>query len=362
MSIGLLSETTFYVNAARGNDSLEISGSSTEYPLKTINRALLLAKINDVIIVEGKEKGKEINYNENVVIEKSQIKLIGKNLPILNGNFKSGKTGYKNGISVLADQIEINGFKIVNYNEKFDNFNGFQVAAGIAINDNFQSININNCMIEKCGIGVLITNGQLNSINGCVISDIKGINTESIKSGGVGICIYGNKPNLHAMEIGNKEGNKVLNCENYGIFYGNLESESFCESGAIHGNNISGTKVNSAIYICNTKSLIRVTNNEITENNIGLKITGDNADFWLDENIFSKTISANEIISDEKYSGGVLKAFWSELKNKFDRPTYAILDDEGQTVVANNGIRSIKNNKKLAEDQVKEKQKISTKE
>lgn len=355
------SQMTFFVNGAIGNDTIAGAGSSSEKPFKTIGQATKIANEKSEIIVEGKHNGKEIEYKEYVLLDKIEMKFIGKNYPVLNGEIKESKSEYKNGITVNADFITIEGFVIKNYNAKTKNFLDFSASSGIFGVNDYQFTLISDCKISNCGNGIQLINPQLCKINNCEITGMKSLNAEDFKAGGIGICIFGTSQNLQAIEIGVTAKNIISDCENYGIFYGNIDSESFCESGIIKNNVIKGTKKNAAIYICNSKSNLHVVNNELINNYVGIKITGENSDLWIDENNFSNTTSTNEMISDGKYYGGLLKAFWFENKNKFDKPTFAVLSADGAEVFLDNNVRSIKNDKKSADDISKGKLKIITK-
>lgn len=85
-----------------GNLHATIINVGKNYPIKSIKKALLIAKKNDVIQIH-----KGIYREGNISINK-KIKLIGKEYPIVDAQ-KKGEV-----FSILADSVEIRGFKIIN--------------------------------------------------------------------------------------------------------------------------------------------------------------------------------------------------------------------------------------------------------
>ena len=72
------------------------------FPVKSIKQAIHLAKIGDTIIVN-----KGIYKEGNIIIEK-KIVFLGKELPILDGQYKSEV------LSVKADSVVVQGIKLIN--------------------------------------------------------------------------------------------------------------------------------------------------------------------------------------------------------------------------------------------------------
>jgi len=119
----------------------------SNFPVKTIKKAIALAKAGDTIIVN---KG---TYREGNIIIDKKIVFIGKNFPVLDGQNKNEV------LSVKADSVWVQGFKLINsghaaledpcgikvYNKSFARI------INNVLDNNFFGIylqNCNNCIVK----------------------------------------------------------------------------------------------------------------------------------------------------------------------------------------------------------------------
>ncbi len=119
-----------------------------DYPVKSVKKAVSIAKAGDVIVVHGG------TYKEGNIIIDKRISLIGKDLPVLDGEKKYEV------VSIQADSVTIEGFKVIRsayatltdpcaikvYNKSY------AVIQNNVLDDNFFGIYIQNgrnCLIKN---------------------------------------------------------------------------------------------------------------------------------------------------------------------------------------------------------------------
>lgn len=119
--------------------------------IKTIKRAIELAKPNDTIIVY-----KGVYREGNIVVDKKVI-LQGNGFPILDGQKESEV------VSIKADSVTISGFKVIN--SGYGSLNdpcGIKIynKTGVTIKDNILENNFFGIYVQK-GIGCIIKNNRI---------------------------------------------------------------------------------------------------------------------------------------------------------------------------------------------------------
>ena len=210
-------------------------------------------------------------YYENIVIDKS-ISLIGenKNTTTIDANFKG------NGITIFANQVNINEFTIKN------GYTNITISKGISISSH--NNNITNNIISNNFYGIEISNSinntfydniiSNNSVNGIYIKDESKfnniINNKISFNKFPGIAIYNSTNN---MIIDNNFSSNTL----HGIFL------SGSHNNIIKGNNISYDGI--ALYSCINNTIIY--NKIISSNKPGLYIKGG-SDNIICNNVISK--------------------------------------------------------------------------
>ena len=122
------------------------------YPVKKIKQALILAKKGDTIIVN-----KGIYKEGNIIIDKKII-FLGKDFPILDGQFKNEV------LSVKADSVIVEGFKVINSGHA-----ALSDPCGIKVYNN-TFVKIYNNILDNNFFGIYLQNCNNCMVNGNKIS------------------------------------------------------------------------------------------------------------------------------------------------------------------------------------------------
>ena len=174
-------------------------------PLNTIAKAVAAAKENDTIVVQ-----KGVYPEHNIIINKP-LTLIGKDRPVINGQFKG------NILKVHADNVTIKGFRLANVP-----FKSTEEQAAINLEKSKNFLIENNIMDQVC-FGIILFKGKDGMVkNNKISSNAK----EQYNSGNA----------IHLWSCKNIEiiGNEAANCRD-GIYI-QFSSKSYIEGNYCHGN------------------------------------------------------------------------------------------------------------------------------
>ena len=174
-------------------------------PINTIAQAVAKAKKGDTIIVQ---KG---TYPENNILLDKPLTLIGKDRPIINGQFKGSI------LKIQADSITIKGFRLANVP-----FKATEEQAAILLDKSKKFLIEDNIMDQVC-FGVLLRKGRDGIIKNNKISSNA---TQQYNSGNA----------IHLWSCKNIKiiGNEAANCRD-GIYI-QFSSKSYIEGNYCHGN------------------------------------------------------------------------------------------------------------------------------
>ena len=174
-------------------------------PINTIAQAIAKAKKGDTIIVQ---KG---TYPENNILLDKPITLIGKDRPIINGQFKGSI------LKIQADSVTIKGFRLANVP-----FKATEEQAAILLDKSKKFLIEDNIMDQVC-FGVLLRKGRDGIIRNNKISS----NAKEQYNSGNAIHLWSCK-NIKII------GNEAANCRD-GIYI-QFSSKSYIEGNYCHGN------------------------------------------------------------------------------------------------------------------------------
>ncbi len=337
MNITLLSSKSIFVNSKNGNDKND--GATEKTAFATINYAISLAAAGDNIIIEGNNGKNE--YNENLIIkqELSDLRIIGKNKPILNGNGINTSAG----IFIQAQSITINGMKIIGFKNGDLSQSKLSGAAGIFAEQGLRDLIVENNDIEDCNYGIVLHSAEFCNIKNNTITSSLITNKSNDLRGGIGILLWSTEKFLQKNTI---EGNNISKSEYAGIMMNGTTTNTDAEFSKINNNKITDSK-KYGLYFNNIVNTVQVNNNTLSKNHTNLYLTGTNYDLLIENNLFETATSGVEIEASESYMGDMLFIVWQSYSNKFQSPTYAYCPKDVMTVEAINGIRKIEN-KKLA--------------
>ena len=174
-------------------------------PINTIAQAVAKAKKGDTIIVQ---KG---TYPENNILLDKPLTLIGKDRPIINGQFKGSI------LKIQADSITIKGFRLANVP-----FKATEEQAAILLDKSKKFLIEDNIMDQVC-FGVLLRKGRDGIIKNNKISSNA---TQQYNSGNA----------IHLWSCKNIKiiGNEAANCRD-GIYI-QFSSKSYIEGNYCYGN------------------------------------------------------------------------------------------------------------------------------
>ena len=174
-------------------------------PINSIAQAVAKAKKGDTIIVQ---KG---TYPENNILLDKPLTLIGKDRPIINGQFKGSI------LKIQADSITIKGFRLANVP-----FKATEEQAAILLDKSKKFLIEDNIMDQVC-FGVLLRKGRDGIIKNNKISSNA---TQQYNSGNA----------IHLWSCKNIKiiGNEAANCRD-GIYI-QFSSKSYIEGNYCHGN------------------------------------------------------------------------------------------------------------------------------
>jgi periplasmic copper-binding protein nosD len=174
-------------------------------PINTIAKAVAAAKENDTIVVQ-----KGIYPEHNIIINKP-LTLIGKDRPVINGQFKG------NILKVHADNVTIKGFRLANVP-----FKSTEEQAAINLEKSKNFLIENNIMDQVC-FGIILFKGKDGMVKNNKISS----NAKEQYNSGNAIHLWSCK-NIKII------GNEAANCRD-GIYI-QFSSKSYIEGNYCHGN------------------------------------------------------------------------------------------------------------------------------
>ena len=174
-------------------------------PISTIAQAVAIAKKGDTIVVQ---KG---TYPENNILLNKPLTLIGKDRPVINGQFKGSI------LKIQADSITIKGFRLANVP-----FKATEEQAAILLDKSKNFLIEDNIMDQVC-FGVLLRKGR----DGIVKNNKIFSNATQQYNSGNAIHLWSCK-NIRII------GNESANCRD-GIYI-QFSSKSYIENNYCHGN------------------------------------------------------------------------------------------------------------------------------
>jgi len=174
-------------------------------PISTIAQAVAIAKRGDTIVVQ---KG---TYPENNILLNKPLTLIGKDRPVINGQFKGSI------LKIQADSITIKGFRLANVP-----FKATEEQAAILLDKSKNFLIEDNIMDQVC-FGVLLRKGR----DGIVKNNKIFSNATQQYNSGNAIHLWSCK-NIRII------GNESANCRD-GIYI-QFSSKSYIENNYCHGN------------------------------------------------------------------------------------------------------------------------------
>jgi nitrous oxidase accessory protein NosD len=344
---------TLYVNGVTGKDSDPVfNGLSEKTALKTIQKALNKADINDIIIVEGKNDGKEIIYYEKINIEdKDNIRIKGKNKPILSGKNKELVKPPYIGITIGIGDIKIQGFKISDFLDENIPEIGFAGGAAIYSKSGNTGIDIEDNEITNCNWGIIFYETEASIINGNKIDSMHIIQNISSLNGGVGIMLFAKRKFIQGVEIGTKKANIISNSDYAGIFIGSSDSITIAELTKIQNNKLTNSK-GYGIIAQNFSGMVSIEKNLFEGNGTALYLGGMMLDTYFGENTFNGSVSASEIVTNTAFNGSFLYDIWKNNRNIFKIPTFAAVENDNNSIKLNKDKRYIRNVENMAQSDV----------
>ena len=174
-------------------------------PIRTIAQGLAQAKENDTVIVE---KGV---YGENNLLIDKPLTLIGKDRPVINGQFKGSI------LKIRADRVTVKGFRFANVA-----FKATEEQAAILLDKSKEFLIEDNVMEQVC-FGVLLRKGRDGIVQG---NDISSNAKEQYNSG--------NAIHLWSCKDVKILKNKAKNCRD-GIYI-QFSSKCYIEGNYAEGN------------------------------------------------------------------------------------------------------------------------------
>ena len=336
-SISEVKSEVYYVNGKTGNDLSD--GKSEQAPLKTIQKAVSLAKGMDIIKVEGLHNGDEISYNECITLDETKfgVQLIGLNNPVLDGDFNSQlKTEDSEGIintgiaiSINAMQVTVTGFNIMNYTkQEKDSIGGI----GILCIADASKITIYNMKISDCNYGIYLDGNSFCRVYGNKIQNIESYEFNDITLGGTGIMIDVNGIGIEENIIGGEEANEIFDTEKYGIQFGRKGKIGNADNSSIENNIIKNCE-QAALAVFDIEGIVKIKNNAFIENNTSLAIYGMPIDTKIANNTFKGPDDACEIVTGPEYDGYLLYDIWQRNDNSFLYPSYAAVNKNEEVLI-----------------------------
>lgn len=324
MAHSLLADN-LYVNGATGNDSLAIANGSTAF--KTIQTALDNAKPGDQIIVEGKNKNKQIIYSERLIIEKGSVKLVGKNNPLLQGKnitkTKNNNIRTTSAIFINNHSVSISGLTIKNFAVSVGKKNKLYTLgdvdnAAIYSAPDMIGLKIHDNIIENCDFGIYLTSPVQCRVENNKINKIGSeSNNEYV---GIGIAIV---PGGIGMEENVIKDNIISNATEFGIAFGGIDMKIDAEASVIENNKIKSCgKAGMALY--DFEGIVNIRLNEFVNNGSALFFGGTPIDAIIKNNKFMGSKSKIEVYANDKYDPALLYRLWQDYDNDFAKPTFAI--------------------------------------
>jgi hypothetical protein len=297
----------------------------------TIQAAVNAASGNDIINVVGTGT----NYTENVNIPggKNQLSLIGvvgSGLPVLDG---SGVANPKVAFRVSSDNVTIKNMVIQNYNfGGAINVDFGSGSRGVGIESLIASSghDFSNNTINNCNWGIYVREGNSISITNNTITNNVATSHGSgyPNTGGAGIAVVSAGVSLDQNTIQN---NTVTTSAHHGIFFGRTLAGGTPVGGdnVVINNNAITSSGGFGIYVNNIKpnDALRIENNVLNSNNAGLRLAQNaaaNTDINVFDNEFNNTISTIEVQTDDLFSGGTLYDIMFNNGNRFDEGTPTI--------------------------------------
>jgi parallel beta-helix repeat protein len=331
-----------YVDGALGNDSLAIANGSK--PFKLIQSAITNAKPGDKILVEGKNKGKQITYAENLIVF-TQLSLIGENSPVLDGGKitptkKNPENIQSTAIHIEANLVKVSGFTIQNYlrTSKSTTNSGKTISSTKVYNtaiftaEDLIGIRIEDNVIANCNFGIYMISPVQCKIENNKISNIKR-SSKNVDVAGYAIVVV---PSGVGIEENSIQNNIIENAENIGIAFGFSESDSdpiIDAEGTIISNNRISSCGAYGLMLGSFEGIVDVSKNEFKNNNSALLISGTPIDAIIKDNQFNGSKSKVEVSGDDKYDGALMYRLWQGYNNTFTKATFvvsAIISDEVQ--------------------------------
>jgi periplasmic copper-binding protein nosD len=174
-------------------------------PINTITKAVASANENDTIIVE---KG---TYPEHDILIDKPLTLIGKDRPVINGQFKGSI------LKIRANNVTIKGFRILNVP-----FKSTEEQAAIHL-DKAKNFLIEDNVMEQVCFGVILFKGKDGTVKNNKISS----NAKTQYNSGNAIHLWSCK-NVKVLD------NEALNCRD-GIYI-QFSSQSYIQGNYCYGN------------------------------------------------------------------------------------------------------------------------------
>ena len=324
---------SIYIDSNKGNDNND--GKSDKTALATIKKAMTIAESGDNIFIEG-NNGKNI-YNDNFDFnsELSNISIIGKNNPVLDGKGLNTPAG----IIINSQTVTIKGLKIINFNSGNLNVGSLKSSAAIFVAEGMRDIVIEDNEFENNNYGVIFHSAEFCSIKNNIINSAVSKNNSDIFSGGIGILLYSTGKFLQKNLI---ESNTIKNTDYAGIMMYGATNNVDAEFTQINSNKITNSK-KYGLYFHNLVNTVNVQSNFLSANHTNLFMSGTCYDMLIENNIFETALSGTELESSESYFGDMLFVIWQSYGNKFQGKTYAYCKKNEMYIELTNGSRKVLN-------------------
>ncbi len=346
IAVNLFGETIYVNNAIQSPGA---TGTQTA-PFNTISAAIAKAKRGDVVIIIGNHDGKQLTYNESVVIPKEleSLSINGDNNPIIDG---SGVKGSNNNAAFLikAETVRISNLTVKNFIGGNIDELGVKGGAAFAFTAGLKDARLERNIIENCNYGMIFNQNQSLRISGNTLKGFPSIEKDNPKAGGIGIMVFTDNQYIQDNHIGDKSPNTISGAEYAAIYVGSEQTLAFADFTRI-SNNIIKDNSGYGIVMSSLEGSCILSGNVFEGNKTAIFLQSDNHDTFIEKNTFKGSVGPAEVVTNESYSGAMLYSIWKHFENIFEKPTFAKIEKEGyESIIDSDSLRYIRTNQADAE-------------